>query len=78
MSPICLKQIKYPEAGTDATLPAPSFCHQNSTDAFEHQKTNGCPEPLAGLLEEIALNTEMPIKEKKKKLRRVNLNDQAK
>ncbi|XP_061474635.1 DEP domain-containing protein 1B isoform X2 [Rhineura floridana] len=62
-------QIKYPGADTDATLLAPSFCHQISTYEFEHQRTNGCQEPLAGLLEEIATNREMSVKEKKKKLK---------
>ncbi|KAL8203844.1 UNVERIFIED_CONTAM: DEP domain-containing protein 1B [Gekko kuhli] len=63
-------QIKYSEADTDAIMPAPAFCHQISTDEFEYQRTNGCQEPLASLLEEITKDTEMSIKEKKKKLKR--------
>ncbi|XP_053157294.1 DEP domain-containing protein 1B [Hemicordylus capensis] len=63
-------QIKYPGADTDTTLPAPSFCHQISTDEFEHQRTNSCQEPLVGLLEEIITDTKTSIKEKKKKLKR--------
>ncbi|XP_077203311.1 DEP domain-containing protein 1B isoform X2 [Paroedura picta] len=63
-------QIKYPGADTDAALPAPSFCHQITTDEFEYQRINGCQEPLASLLEEIATDTEMSAKEKKKKLKR--------
>ncbi|XP_028604491.1 DEP domain-containing protein 1B isoform X1 [Podarcis muralis] len=62
-------QIKYPGADADSTLPAPSFCHQISADEFEHQRTNGSQEPLVGLLEEIVMNREMSIKEKKKKLK---------
>nr|XP_020639317.1 DEP domain-containing protein 1B [Pogona vitticeps] len=62
-------QIKYPGADTDATFPAPSFCHQISTDEFEHQRANSCQEQLTRLLEEIAMNTEMSTKEKKKKLK---------
>ncbi|KAJ6669884.1 hypothetical protein lerEdw1_000433 [Lerista edwardsae] len=62
-------QIKYPGADTDTTLPVSSFCQKISTDEVELQKPNGCQEPLVGLLEEIAKNTEMSIKEKKKKLK---------
>ncbi|XP_008101075.2 DEP domain-containing protein 1B isoform X1 [Anolis carolinensis] len=65
-----VQQIKYPGADTDTTLPPPSFCHQISTDEFEHQRINGCQEPLAGLLEKIATNTEMSRKEKKKRLKK--------
>uniref|UniRef100_A0ACB8EQW9 DEP domain-containing protein 1B n=1 Tax=Sphaerodactylus townsendi TaxID=933632 RepID=A0ACB8EQW9_9SAUR len=63
-------QIKYPGADTDATVPPPSFCHQISTDEFEYQRTNGYQEPLASLLEEIAKDTGVSVKEKKKKLKR--------
>ncbi|XP_044302488.1 DEP domain-containing protein 1B isoform X1 [Varanus komodoensis] len=63
-------QIKYPGADTDTSLPAPSFCYQVSMDEFEHQRTNAFQEPLASLLEEIVMNSEMSIKEKKKKLKR--------
>ncbi|KAL7989017.1 hypothetical protein Chor_007936 [Crotalus horridus] len=62
-------QVKYPESDTDAILPVPSFGHQISTDEFEHPKTNCHQEPLANLLEEITMNMEMSIKEKKKKLK---------
>ncbi|KAG8131080.1 hypothetical protein E2320_017675 [Naja naja] len=62
-------QIKYPESDIDAILPMPSFCHQIGTDEFEHQKTNCHPGPLANLLEEITMNMEMSIKEKKKRLK---------
>lgn len=71
MSPISFMQIKYPGADTDATFPVPSFCHQISADEFEHQRAIGGQEPLTRLLEEIATNTEMSTKEKKKKLKRV-------
>lgn len=69
---LCKIQIKYPESDIDAILPVPSFCHQISTDEFEHQKTNCRQGPLANLLEEITMNMEMSIKEKKKRLKRVN------
>ncbi|NXA44878.1 DEP1B protein, partial [Nothocercus julius] len=62
-------QIKYSGADTDATFPAPSFCHQISTDEFESQRANGSQEPLAALLEEIAMNKEISVKDKKKKLK---------
>ncbi|OXB72697.1 UNVERIFIED_CONTAM: hypothetical protein H355_003629 [Colinus virginianus] len=62
-------QIKYAGADTDATLPAPSFCHQISTDEFEYQRATGSQEPLAALLEEIAMNKEISVKDKKKKLK---------
>ncbi|XP_039176101.1 DEP domain-containing protein 1B isoform X1 [Crotalus tigris] len=62
-------QVKYPDSDTDAILPVPSFGHQISTDEFEHQKTNCHQGPLANLLEEITMNMEMSIKEKKKKLK---------
>ncbi|XP_014375393.1 DEP domain-containing protein 1B [Alligator sinensis] len=62
-------QIKYAGADTDATFLAPSFCHQISTDEFEYQRANGSQEPLAALLEEIAMNKEISIKDKKKKLK---------
>ncbi|XP_053887319.1 DEP domain-containing protein 1B [Malaclemys terrapin pileata] len=62
-------QIKYADADTDTTLPAPSFCRQISTDEFEYQRANGSQEPLAALLEEITMNKEISVKEKKKKLK---------
>ncbi|XP_026504890.1 DEP domain-containing protein 1B isoform X1 [Terrapene carolina triunguis] len=62
-------QIKYADADTDTTLPAPSFCRQISTDEFEYQRVNGSQEPLAALLEEITMNKEISVKEKKKKLK---------
>ncbi|XP_067171497.1 DEP domain-containing protein 1B isoform X2 [Apteryx mantelli] len=62
-------QIKYAGADTDATFPAPSFCHQISTDEFESQRVNVSQEPLAALLEEIAMNKEISAKDKKKKLK---------
>lgn len=65
-------QIKYTGADTDATFPAPSFCHQISTDEFEYQRATGSQEPLAALLEEIAMNKEISVKDKKKKLKQVN------
>ncbi|KAM6230309.1 DEP domain-containing protein 1B isoform 1-T1 [Porphyrio hochstetteri] len=61
-------QIKYPGADTDATFP-PSFCHQISTDEYEYQRTTGSQEPLAALLEEIAMNKEISAKDKKKQLK---------
>ncbi|XP_014820297.1 PREDICTED: DEP domain-containing protein 1B isoform X1 [Calidris pugnax] len=62
-------QIKYAGADTDATFPPPSFCHQISTDEFEYQRATGSQEPLAALLEEIATNKEISVKDKKKKLK---------
>ncbi|POI34616.1 hypothetical protein CIB84_001632 [Bambusicola thoracicus] len=62
-------QIKYAGADTDAAFPAPSFCHQISTDEFEYQRATGSQEPLAALLEEIATNKEISVKDKKKKLK---------
>ncbi|KAF4803096.1 hypothetical protein TURU_020591 [Turdus rufiventris] len=62
-------QIKYAGADSDATLPPPSFCHQITTDEFEYQRTTGSQEPLAALLEEIVMNKEMSVKDKKKKLK---------
>ncbi|XP_074808689.1 DEP domain-containing protein 1B isoform X2 [Natator depressus] len=62
-------QIKYADADTDTTLPAPSFCRQISTDEFEYQRVNGSQEPLAALLEEITMNKEISVKDKKKKLK---------
>ncbi|NXE26861.1 DEP1B protein, partial [Ardeotis kori] len=62
-------QIKYAGADTDATFPPPSFCHQISTDEFEYQRATGSQEPLAALLEEIAMNKEISVKDKKKKLK---------
>ncbi|XP_039400535.1 DEP domain-containing protein 1B isoform X1 [Mauremys reevesii] len=62
-------QIKYADTDTDTTLPAPSFCRQISTDEFEYQRVNGSQEPLAALLEEITMNKEISVKDKKKKLK---------
>ncbi|KAG6940946.1 DEP domain containing 1B, partial [Chelydra serpentina] len=62
-------QIKYADADTDTTLPVPSFCRQISTDEFEYQRVNGSQEPLAALLEEITMNKEISVKDKKKKLK---------
>lgn len=67
-----LLQVKYAGADTDAT--SPSFCHQISTDDFEYQRATGSQEPLAALLEEIAMNKEISVKDKKKKLKQVNKN----
>lgn len=67
-------QIKYVGADSDATLPPPSFCHQISTDEFEYQRATGFQEPLAALLEEIVMNKEISVKDKKKKLKQVNKN----
>lgn len=67
-------QIKYAGADSDATLPPPSFCHQISTDEFEYQRATGSQEPLAALLEEIVMNKEISVKDKKKKLKQVNKN----
>lgn len=66
-------QIKYAGTDTDATFPQ-SFCHQISTDEFELQRATGSQEPLAALLEEIAMNKEISVKDKKKKLKQVNKN----
>lgn len=65
-------QIKYAGADSDGTFPPPSFCHQISTDEFEYQKATGSQEPLAALLEEIAMNKEISVKDKKKQLKQVN------
>uniref|UniRef100_A0A8D0G3S7 DEP domain-containing protein 1B n=1 Tax=Sphenodon punctatus TaxID=8508 RepID=A0A8D0G3S7_SPHPU len=62
-------QIKYPGTDSETTLPAPSFCHQISTDEFEYQRANGSQQPLAALLEEITMNKEISTKEKNKKLK---------
>ncbi|NWI16594.1 DEP1B protein, partial [Crypturellus soui] len=62
-------QIKYSGADADVAFPAPSFCYQISTDEFESQRANGFQEPLATLLEEIAMNKELSVKDKKKKLK---------
>ncbi|RMC04508.1 hypothetical protein DUI87_18954 [Hirundo rustica rustica] len=62
-------QIKYSGADSDGTLPPPSFCHQISTGEFEHQRATGSQEPLASLLEEIVMNKEISVKDKKKKLK---------
>ncbi|KFP68328.1 DEP domain-containing protein 1B [Cariama cristata] len=62
-------QIKYAGADTDANFPPPSFCCQISTDEFEYQRATGSQEPLAALLEEIATNKEISVKDKKKKLK---------
>ncbi|XP_075596552.1 DEP domain-containing protein 1B isoform X1 [Balearica regulorum gibbericeps] len=62
-------QIKYAGADTDATFPPPSFCHQISTDEFEYQRASGSQEPLAALLEEIVMNKEISVKDKKKQLK---------
>ncbi|KFV02988.1 DEP domain-containing protein 1B, partial [Tauraco erythrolophus] len=62
-------QIKYAGADTDATFRPPSFCHQISTDEFEYQRATGYQEPLAALLEEIAMNKEISVKDKKKQLK---------
>lgn len=70
-------QIKYAGADTDATFPPPSFCHQISTDEFENQRATGSQEPLAALLEEIAMNKEISVKDKKKKLKQVNENSSS-
>uniref|UniRef100_A0A452GGA0 DEP domain-containing protein 1B n=1 Tax=Gopherus agassizii TaxID=38772 RepID=A0A452GGA0_9SAUR len=64
-------QIKYADADTDTTLPAPSFCRQISTDECEYQRVTGSQEPLAALLEEITMNKEISVKDKKKKLKQV-------
>ncbi|XP_074668326.1 DEP domain-containing protein 1B [Strix aluco] len=64
-------QIKYAGPDTDVTFPPPSFCHQISTDEFEScQRATGSQEPLAALLEEIAMNKEISVKDKKKKLKK--------
>uniref|UniRef100_H0YWT1 DEP domain containing 1B n=1 Tax=Taeniopygia guttata TaxID=59729 RepID=H0YWT1_TAEGU len=62
-------QIKYAGTDSDATLPPPSFCHQITTGEFEYQRTTGSQEPLAALLEEIVMNKEISVKDKKKKLK---------
>ncbi|XP_054034532.1 DEP domain-containing protein 1B isoform X1 [Dryobates pubescens] len=62
-------QIKYAGAETGATFTPPSFCHQIGTDEFEYQRATGSQEPLAALLEEIAMNKEISVKDKKKKLK---------
>ncbi|NXI44113.1 DEP1B protein, partial [Galbula dea] len=62
-------QKKYAGADTDATFPPPSSCHQISSDDFEHQRPTGSQETLAALLEEIAMNKEISVKDKKKKLK---------
>ncbi|KFP23644.1 DEP domain-containing protein 1B [Colius striatus] len=62
-------QIKYAGAATETTSPPPLFCHQISTDEFEYQRATGSQEPLAALLEEIAMNKEISVKDKKKKLK---------
>ncbi|XP_065717782.1 DEP domain-containing protein 1B isoform X1 [Patagioenas fasciata] len=62
-------QIKYAGADSDGTFPPPSFCHQISTDEFEYQRATGSQEPLATLLEEIAMNKEISVKDKKKQLK---------
>ncbi|OWK62566.1 DEP domain-containing protein 1B [Lonchura striata] len=62
-------QIKYAGADSDATLPPPSFCHQITTGEFEYQRATGSQEPLAALLEEIVMNKEISVKDKKKKLK---------
>ncbi|NXG02015.1 DEP1B protein, partial [Sakesphorus luctuosus] len=62
-------QIKYAGADTDATFPPPSLCHQISTDEFEYQRATGSQEPLAALLEEIVMNKEISVKDKKKQLK---------
>ncbi|KAM6105563.1 LOW QUALITY PROTEIN: DEP domain-containing protein 1B [Pterocles gutturalis] len=61
-------QIKYAGADTDATFPPPSFCRQISTDEFECQRATGSQEPLAALLEEIAMK-KISVKDKKKQLK---------
>lgn len=66
-----LLQIKYAGADTDATSPPP-FCHQISTDEFEYQRATSFHGPLAALLEEIAMNKEISVKDKKKQLKQVN------
>lgn len=65
-------QIKYAGADSDAPLPPPSFCHQISTGEFEYQRATGSQEPLSALLEEIVMNKEISVKDKKKKLKQVN------
>ncbi|XP_071587707.1 DEP domain-containing protein 1B isoform X3 [Heliangelus exortis] len=62
-------QIKYAGADTDATFPPPSFCHQVTTEEFEYQRATGSQEPLAALLEEIAMNKEISVRDKKKQLK---------
>ncbi|NXU49402.1 DEP1B protein, partial [Turnix velox] len=62
-------QIKYAGVDTDSAFVSQSFCHQISGDEFEYQRAAGSQEPLAALLEEIATNKEIPVKDKKKKLK---------
>ncbi|NWV01363.1 DEP1B protein, partial [Upupa epops] len=63
------EQVKYAGTYTDATFPSPPFCYQISTDEFEYQRTTGSQEPLAALLEKIAMNKEISLKDKKKQLK---------
>ncbi|KAI1240089.1 DEP domain-containing protein 1B, partial [Lamprotornis superbus] len=62
-------QIKHAGADSAAALPPPSFCHQITTGEFEYQRATGSQEPLAALLEEIVMNKEISVKDKKKKLK---------
>ncbi|NXH17919.1 DEP1B protein, partial [Bucco capensis] len=61
-------QKKYAGADTDATFPPP-FYHQISADDLEYQRGTGSQEPLAALLEEIVMNKEISVKDKKKQLK---------
>ncbi|KAM9367805.1 DEP domain-containing protein 1B [Phaethornis superciliosus] len=62
-------QKKYAGADTDATFPPPPFCHQITTEEFEYQRATVSQEPLAALLEEIAMNKEVSVKDKKQQLK---------
>ncbi|XP_028661273.1 DEP domain-containing protein 1B-like isoform X1 [Erpetoichthys calabaricus] len=62
-------QIKYAGADADASFVSHSYCKRISKEEFEEQRTSSAQVPMAELLEEIIKDTELSVKEKKKKLK---------
>nr|XP_006626875.1 PREDICTED: DEP domain-containing protein 1B isoform X1 [Lepisosteus oculatus] len=62
-------QIKYAGADADASFVSHSYCKQISKEEFEEQRANSTQAPMAELLEGIIKDTELSVKDKKKKLK---------
>ncbi|MBN3316569.1 DEP1B protein, partial [Atractosteus spatula] len=62
-------QIKYAGADADASFVSHSYCKQISKEEFEEQRANSTRAPMAELLEGIIKDTELSVKDKKKKLK---------
>ncbi|XP_066567516.1 DEP domain-containing protein 1B [Amia ocellicauda] len=62
-------QIKYAGADAEASFVSHSYCKQISKEEFEEQRVSSARAPMAELLEGIIQDTELPAKDKKKKLK---------